>query len=136
MLGEKLGEEQGKVIGQRMLQGDDYRYVKMEVSFQAQGKLVGADATDTGTYVVFERVPGQLYGSGQGFVMTKDGASAIWNGHGVGRMTGKGMAMRFSFSTAFQAGAGKLNRLNNVLVVGEHEIDENGNARTSTWEWK
>lgn len=137
MLGEKLSDEQGKVTGQRMLPGGDYRYVKMEVSFQAAGKTLGQETTDTGTYTVFERVPGQLYGEGQGFLMTKDGHSAIWNGHGIGAMTGKGMAMKFRFSIAYQAaGEGKLSKLNQVLVIGEHEIDENGNVRTTSWEWK
>lgn len=136
MLGEKLGEEQGKVTGQRMLPGGDFRYVKMEVSFQASGKTLGAETTNTGTYTVFERIPGQLYGEGQGILMTKEGEGAIWNGHGIGKMTGKGMAMRFRFSVAYQAGAGKLSKLNEALVIGEHEIDENGNARTTSWEWK
>lgn len=136
MLGEKIGVEQGKVTGQRMLPGGDYRYVKMEISFQTAGKTLGLETTNTGTYTVFERIPGQMYGEGQGILMTKDGQGAIWNGHGIGSMTGKGMAMKFRFSLAFQAGQGKLGRLNQVLVIGEHEIDEEGNAKTTTWEWK
>ncbi|MDP3064241.1 MAG: hypothetical protein Q8O40_13685 [Chloroflexota bacterium] len=137
MLGEKIGEERGKATGTRVLPGGDYRYLRMEVSFQAAGKLLGMDSSNVGTYTVFERVPGQLYGEGQGIVMTSDGQSAIWNGHGVGRMTGKGMGMSFRFAIAFQAAQGsKLARLNGVLVIGEDEVDENGNAHTTTWEWK
>ena len=136
MLGKKVGEERGKVIGTRILTGGDFRYVKMEVSFQAAGKMLGRDITNTGTYVVYERVPGQLYGEGQGIIMTADGESAIWNGHGVGKATGKGMGVTIRFSIAVQAGAGKLAPLNSVLIIGEHEADENGDVHTQTWEWK
>ena len=136
MLGEKIGELTGKVTGTRVLPGDDFRYVKMEISFQQTGKVLGIDASDVGTYAVFERVPGQLYGEGQGITETsQDGA--IWNGHGVGKATGAGMAVSFRFSLAFQAGtSGKLSRLNNVLVIGEHEVTADGNVKTTIWEWK
>ncbi len=137
MLGEKLAEERGKVTGSRMLPGDDYRYVKMEASFQGCGKFLGVDYTSMGTYTAFERVPGQVYAEGQGIIVTSDGQSAIWNGHGIGRMTGEGMGMSFRFSVAYQAPTdGKLARLNQVLVIGEHEVDADGNFHTVEWEWK
>jgi hypothetical protein len=137
MLGEKIGESAGKATGMRMLPGDDYRYIKMEITIQETGNIYGVDGSNMGTYTAFERVPGQVYGEGQGIIATADGETAIWNGHGLGRMTGQGMAMSFRFSVAYQAGqTGKLARLNNVLVVGEHEVDENGNTKTSFWEWK
>lgn len=137
MLGDKIGEATGRVTGTRMLPGEDYRYLKMEVSFQESGKLLGVDATDMGTYTIFERVPGQLYGEGQGINMTADGQGAIWNGHGIGQMTGKGMGTSFRFSLAFQAPpTGPLARLNGCLVIGEHEVDDAGNTSTTVWEWK
>jgi hypothetical protein len=137
MLGDKLGDGIGKVIGTRMLPGDDYRYVKMEVTIQESGKVCGVDTTNIGTYVVFERVPGQIYGEGQGILQSTEGEGAIWKGHGVGKMTGKGMAMAIRFSVAYQAGpSGKLSRLNDVLVIGEHDVDEAGNTKTTFWEWK
>ena len=137
MLGDKIGESTGRITGTRVLPGDDYRYVKMEVSFQETGNVYGVAATDIGTYTVFERVPGQLYGEGRGYLGTADGEGAIWNGHGVGKMSGSGMAMSFRYSVAYQAGAtGKLARLNDVLVIGEHEVDEAGNTKTTLWEWK
>ena len=137
MLGEKIAEEHGKITGSRMLPGDDYRYLKNEVSFQASGKIFGVDYVNMGTYTVFERVPGQLYGEGQGIMMTSEGEGAIWKAHGVGHMTGKGMGMSFRFSCAFQAGpTGKLSRLNKSLIIGEHEVDENSNSHSSIWEWK
>jgi hypothetical protein len=137
MLGEKLGDFQGQSSGMRVLPGDDYRYVKMEVSFQQQGTLFGQPATDMGTYTVFERVPGQLYGEGRGITMTADGQGAIWNGHGVGHMTGEGMGMTFRFAIAYQAPvSGALSGLNAVLVIGEHTANNDGSIQTSVWEWK
>ena len=136
MLGNKIGEERGKVTGMRVLPGEDYRYLKMEISFQAQGTTYGIESTNMGTYTVFERVPGQLYGEGQGILVAKDGASAIWKAHGIGRMTGKGMGASYRYSVAFQAGKGSLEKLNGVLVIGEHEADENGNVHNVEWEWK
>jgi len=136
MLGEKIGELTGRVIGTRVLPGDDYRYMKMEVTVQQSGQVYGQEGTDIGTYTIFERVPGQIYGEGQGMLSTSS-AGAIWNGHGVGRATGEGMATSIRFSIAFQAGSdGPLARLNQVLVIGEHDVDSQGNTKTTFWEWK
>jgi hypothetical protein len=136
VLGEKIGEMTGKVTTTRVLPGDDYRYVKMEITVQESGQIYGTNATNIGTYVVFERVPGQIYGQGQGFLATSDGEGAIWNGHGVAKAAG--MAMSFAFSVAFQAGGtGTLSKLKDVLVIGEHQADpEGGNTKTVFWEWK
>jgi hypothetical protein len=137
MLGEQVGEFRGTVTGQRVLPGDDYRYVKMEVSFQEAGTLFGAEATNIGTYTAFERLPGQVYGEGQGLVATTAGDSAIWNGHGVGGMAGEGLSTRFRFSFTMQGPPeGALAPLNQVLIVGEHEVDGEGNTHTRWWEWK
>ena len=137
MLGEKISEATGKVSSIRWLPGGDYRYVKMEVNLSESGKLLGMDAVNMGTYAVFERVPGQLYGEGQGMLATSDGHTAIWNAHGVGKMTGQGMGASYRFSCAVQAPTtGPLARLNGVLLIGEHEADNDGNTKTTLWEWK
>ena len=136
MLGNKIGQFEGQVTGTRILPGDDYRYVKMEVSFQQSGQILGVDATDIGTFVVYERAGGQMYATGNGIMGSPVGESAIWNGHGVGRPTGNGMAMLFRFSIALQAGPGKLAPLNDCLVLGEYESDADGKQRVTLWEWK
>jgi hypothetical protein len=135
MLGEKIGEEQGKVTGRRILPGDDYRYIKMEVTFETQGTILGVQGMNMGTYTVFERVPGQVYGEGQGIFMTADGQDAIWNGHGVGRGSEDG-SMSFAASVAYQAGAGQLERLNSILCLVEHQTEAQGGARTVFHELK
>ena len=136
MLGEKIGELTGRVTGTRVLPGDDYRYVKMEITVQQTGQIYGVDAMDIGTYVIFERIPGQIYGEAQG-ITEGGGEGAIWKGHGIGRPTGQRMGTSFRFSIAFQAGpSGTFSRLNQILVIGEHEVDDDGNSKTGLWEWK
>jgi hypothetical protein len=137
MLGERLGEEHGKVTSRRVLEGGDYRYLKMEVGFEAALSILGMKGASMGTYTVFERVPGQLYGEGRGMVRVESGESAIWNGHGIGAPTGNGMGMKFAASVAFQAQTtGKLARLNGVLVLVEHVVEADGSARSTLYEWK
>ena len=137
MLGERLGEEHGKVTTRRVLEGSDYRYVKMEIGFETAVNILGMKGANMGTYTVFERVPGQLYGEGQGILMVESGESAIWKGHGIGTSTGNGIGMKFAASVAFQAQTnGKLARLNNVLVLVEHVAEGDGSARSTLYEWK
>jgi hypothetical protein len=136
MLGNKIGEERGKVTGRRALKSGDPRYLKMEISFEAEATLYGVPCMSIGTYEVYERVPGQIYGEGQGMVMTRDGEGAIWNGHGVGTPTPDG-GIKFAASVAYQAGpTGKLARLNSVLVLVEHTAGADGSARSTMTEWK
>ena len=135
MLGEKLGEEHGKVTSRRILEGDDYRYIKMEISFETAATIAGQEGMNIGTYTVFERVPGQLYGEGRGIFMANQGEGAIWNGHGVGHMSADGMA--FAAAVAFQAPqSGPLSRLNGVLCLVEHKTDNDGKADSMLYEWK
>ena len=138
MLGGQVGETSGRVTGTRVLPGDDYRYVKMEITVQETGTLCGAEGMNIGTYTIFERVPGQIYGQGQGIFESAGGDGAIWNGHAIGRPgSSGGMSTSIRFSIAFQAGqTGPLSRLNSVLVIGEHEVDVEGFTKTTFWEWK
>ncbi|MBI4336391.1 MAG: hypothetical protein HY683_00980 [Chloroflexi bacterium] len=136
MLGDKIAEETGKITGVRVLPGEGGRYVKIEISFQAAGKLLGVNASDTGTYVAYERLPGVLYGEGQGIIATESGEGIIWHGFGVGRMVGPGMAAQWRACVTYQTSSQKLARLNTVLGVLEHQTDEQGNVTTKAWEWK
>ena len=136
MLGEKIGEEHGKVTGRRVLPGDAVRsFVKMEISFETEATVYGIACTNIGTYEVYERGPGQMYGEGQGILMTADGEGAIWNGHGVGRPDESG-AIAFAAAIAIQTDSSKLAALNGVMVVVEHKTDMAGSASSELWEWK
>ncbi len=134
MLGEKIGEEHGKVTTRRVLPGDDFRYVKMEISFETECTVYGQTGQNIGTYVVWERVSGQIYAEGQGIFMTGNGVGAIWNGHGVGH--GSESGLDFAASVAFQAPDGVLGRLNGCLVLVEHHATNDGQAHSTLHEWK
>ena len=43
--------------------------------------------------------------------------------------------MKVSASIAFQAGPGKLARLNEMLIVVEHEAADDGSITSKLWEW-
>jgi hypothetical protein len=136
MLGDRIGEERGRVTGRRALESGDPRYLKLEISFETEATLYGLPCMNIGTYEVYERIPGQLYGEGRGMLRTRDGDGAIWNGHGVGRPTPDG-GVTFAASVAFQAGAtGKLARLNGVLALVEHVAGGDGSAKSTLTEWK
>ena len=98
-----------------MLPGSDSRYVRVEISFETSATLLGKEGQNIGTYEVFERIPGQLYGEGRGIILFGDGSSAIWNGHGVGRGTEDG-GIAFAVAVSFQTDAADLARLNEVLA--------------------
>jgi hypothetical protein len=111
-------------------------YVKVEISFEAQGTLLGVQYMNIGTYEILARGPGQMYGEGQGIIQGMGGEDAIWNGHGVGQDAGNGV-INFAASIAFQTTTPALTRLNNVLVVVEHSINMMDNTAHSTlYEWK
>lgn len=135
MLGELVLEERGKTIGLRVLPseaGDP----KVEVSFQASGKVLGVEHTTMGTYWSAVRPDGSLFGEGQGLVTTQDGDRATWKGNGVGRFTGRGSAVSWRGAIYYQTSSQRLQRLNGVAAVFEYDVDENGNTTGKVWEWK
>jgi hypothetical protein len=134
MLGEKIGESTGKVTSQRVLPNPGGG-PKMETSFQASGKLLGVDETETGTYWAVVRSDGTLFGEGQGVIMGKEGDMATWVGQGVGTI-GKGGAVSYRGAIYYQSASPKWSRLNSVASVFEFEVDAQGNSRSQLWEWK
>src|SRR5207244_1522122 len=89
MLGEQLGEERGKITARRVLPSDGGG-PKVEVSFEASGKIIGSDVTDLGTYWSVVQSNGALYGEGQGVIMTPQGEVIQWIGAGRGHFTAQG----------------------------------------------
>jgi hypothetical protein len=86
MLGEKIGEVSGKLTMQRVLPnlgGDP----KMETSF-----VLGANVKDTDTHSIIFRPDGTQYGERQGIMVTEEGKTATWTGHGLGTLNKDGTA--------------------------------------------
>jgi hypothetical protein len=135
MLGEQVGEETGQITAMRVLPSDGTA-VKVEVSFQATGRLLDADVTDTGTYVSVVRPDGTLFGEGQGVLMTSDGETVTWRGQGVGRFLGRGSAVAWRGAVYYQTTSSVLARLNGTAAVFEYDTDESGKTEAKLFEWK
>jgi hypothetical protein len=140
MLGELIEEESGKITGRRVV---DVEGPKIESSFTMNGKWVGQDVTDIGTYCGIMRegteTQGVVYGEAQGVATTKDGQGmATYTVQGIGRFTSPGK-IRFHGSVFYRTtptSGGKLSSLNNIVGVFEYEEDEQGNCSVKVWEWK
>ena len=134
MLGEKIGEETGRITARRVLPSEGHG-PKAEVSFEASGQLLGVETTTMATYVSIIRPDGTIYGEGQGLVMGKDGEAATWVGQGVGRFTGGG-AVSYRGAVYYQTASEKWVHLNTMAAIYEYEVDAEGNTQAASWEWK
>ncbi|MGH8676259.1 MAG: hypothetical protein ACREVG_18370 [Burkholderiales bacterium] len=134
MLGERIGEESGKVTGRRVLPGEGGG-PRMETSFQTTGMLLGVAEQGNGTYWSALRPDGTLYGEGQGIVMGAGGEVATWVGQGVGTIKKDG-AVSYRGAVYYQTTASKWTRLNGIAGVFEYEVDAQGNTRSQLFEWK
>ena len=133
MLGDKLGEETGKVTVGRVLpcQGAG---PTVETSFQAEGSILGVGHRTTGTYTSTMRLDGSLIGSGQGIVMNVEGGAASWVGQGVGTI-GKDGSVKYRGAIFYQTAFPKWARLNGVAAMFEYDVDSQGNTKAQMWEW-
>jgi hypothetical protein len=134
MLGDKIGEGSGKVTSRRVLPNPGGG-PKMETSFEATGKLLNVEESETGTYWSVVRPDGTLFGEGQGIIMGKGGEVATWVGQGVGTIKKDG-AVSYRGAVYYQTSAPAWSRLNSVAAIFEYEIDAQGNSRAQLWEWK
>ena len=132
MLGELIYQGSGKRIVRRVLSTEP---VKVEVTFEAGGKLLGVEAMEIGTYTSVIRADGTIYGEGTGVLMTTSGDSITWKGAGVGTFKERG-AVSYRGAVYYHTASPKLSRLNTVAGVFEFEADEHGNTQTKVWEWK
>jgi hypothetical protein len=135
MLGELLGESTGKITGTRVLPSEGQQ-IKVEVSFQGSGTLLGEAITDIGTYWQTIRPEGVLYGEGHVLMMTRDGTIADWTGFGVGQPTGPSPAAHYAVCGSFQPTSGKLARLASVANAIEYDVEQDGSYHWKLWEWK
>ena len=134
-LGKKLGESSGKITGLRVLPPDG-QSVKVAISFQGSGTVLGGPMTESSTYWQTVRPGGALYGEGRVLVTTSEGDMALWSGFGVGTPTGPAPAAKFGVCGSFVVATGKLASLASVAVVTEFEVFEDGTYKYENWEWK
>jgi hypothetical protein len=88
MLGELIGENEGKVSSQRVI---DVKGPTMETSVTANGRLRSVQVTETLTYVANTSSKGVLHGVGNGIITTQDGDLATYTGEGIGRYDASGV---------------------------------------------
>ena len=130
MQGDLIHESSGQIIGTRVLPPEGGE-VRIEVTAQGQGKLLGKNVTTTGTYWQTVRPDGGYYGEGNVVFMTDDGEVATWSGGGVGRPTGAPPAASFATFGAGTSASASLSRLNGIATAGEYDVDASGH-----WTWK
>jgi hypothetical protein len=135
MLGELLGESAGTITGTRVLPSEGQQ-VKVEVSGQGSGQLLGEAMTDMFTYWQTVRPGGVFYGEGHVLLMTPSGEIAAWSGFGVGQPTGPSPAAHYAVCGSFQPTSGKLARLASVATATEYDVEQDGSYRWKMWEWK
>ena len=133
MLGDQISETAGKRTGRRALPSEGS--LKVEVSFEETGKLLGMDIVGFGTYTAGPRADGSLYGEGQGAITTKEGDMATWKGAAVGRFVGGG-AVSYRGAIYYQTASPKLAKLNTLAAVFEFDSAADGSTHTKMWEWK
>ena len=136
-LGDQIGEASGRITGTRVIApSGTQRQVRIEVSFQGSGTVLGQDVTNIATYSQTLRPGGILYGEGDALYITGDGQSAHWKGFGVGRPTGAFPAGHFAVCGSVETESQALGRLNEIATVLEYDVDQEGNIRYTMWEWQ
>jgi hypothetical protein len=134
MLGEQIGSERGQVLVRRVLPGDGPP--KVEVSFEAQGDLVGISVTDMGTYVSTIQPDGSIYGEGSGITRSTDNSEiATWRGSGVGRFSQDG-GVNYRGAIYYQSQSPGFSRLNGIAAMFEYSVDASGKTESTLTEWK
>jgi hypothetical protein len=134
MLGEHIGEERGQVLVRRVVTTEGAP--KVEVSFEAQGEILGLSTTDMGTYVTTVRPDGGLYGEGSGILRSSDGSEiATWTGAGAGHFTEAGGAS-YRGALYFQSQTPRLSGLNGIAALFEYSVDGSGKTESTLTEWK
>jgi len=132
MLGELLGETRGKRIVRRILSSTP---LKVEVTFEDSGKMLGVEVTGMGTYTSDLRPDGTIIGGGQGVYMGAGGEALAWEGNGLGKLSPNG-AVSYRGILYYRTTSPKLEKLNTVAGVFEYEVDPSGATHAKVWEWK
>ena len=134
MLGERIGEVRGQMIGTRILP-DEGNGPRMEMTDRGVGTLYGEHINTTVTYTGTMRPNGTIAGSGTGTVMTDTGEMASFRGAGVGRFVRPGVTA-WRGSLFFETESDKLSSANGIAVLFEYEVDESGKSEGRYFEWK
>jgi hypothetical protein len=132
MLGAELGQENGRIIGQRVI---DAEGPKIESTFSAEGIYRTIEVTNLETYWTIPRSGGALYGQGQGLLTTRDGQIATWTAQGLGCFTALRTIWFHGSIFNHTDSTGTFGLFNNLMAVFEYDVNEVGNTSARSWEW-
>ncbi len=133
MLGDKIGHFSGHMTGMRILETSPAP--KAEVSFQAEGHLLGVDTQEMATYTSEMRPDGTMLGDGKGVSMGAGGEVATWRGGGIGVATGKGMEAKWRGAIYYSTATESWAMLNSTAVVYEFDVAEDGSVSGTLFAW-
>lgn len=134
MIGDMVGEMNGKVTGQRVV----HHYggpLKLERTIEMKGKVLGSEVSFIATTWAVERPQGGMFVKGNGVFMAKNGEKAEARGSAVAMPTSAG-GWSLRGARYIQTAAESLKRLNNVALVFEIEVSPDGTVHDRMWEWK
>lgn len=135
MLGETVLDSSGRITNVKVLENAGERS-KLEVTLQGHGKLLGTGMTEMASYWQEMRTPGIFYGEGGPVWVTDDGEMLSWTGFGTGKPTGPGFAASYAVCGTVTTSSQRFARLAGVALVGEYDVDDQGNYHWTLWEWK
>ncbi len=134
-LGDLVYEETGKVTGTRVL-SSDASGTKLELDLQTSGKIRGVAHNCLWTYTQLTRSDGSIYGEGKGFMTTQDGDVLHLAGSGSGQAPAPGGSTKFRVMIHVYTTSEKYADLNTIGLVGNYDVDADGNTVFSCFEWK
>jgi hypothetical protein len=106
MLGEKLGEASGALVGSRVLSVEEGTF-KLELSMRGSGTVLGVTFADMITYTLVARPDGTYRGDGESVWLTEDGEASTWKGFGIGKPTGAGFSSSLAVAGTAADGVGQ-----------------------------
>jgi hypothetical protein len=140
VLGEKLFEESGNIVGFRVTKVHPIEGVTMEMSFTSEirgiGRFPNSNNLGSGTMTQFPH--GIVDGSWQGSFTTTEGSSDefIWWAHEKGKVIEGGRIKGIVMVTGFSHSQ-KLSWMNNMIFVLESETDSQSQKfKNTAYEWK
>jgi len=136
VVGEKMWEEKGKIIG-ISVKSIDTEGAHMEETFTSEVKGLGRapSGRNIGTMNVTQRTGGTFNGTGQGYFTSLEGDSVVWKLYFYGKPeAGKNKTL---FLVQFFTASQKLAWMNGVIAIGESITDPKTMEVSGTgYEWK
>jgi hypothetical protein len=138
VLGEKLFEESGKMVGFKVTRVHTVEGTTMEASSTSEIKGFGKfpSGRNVGSGILTQYPHGVVDGSYQGTVMrAEEGEQFIWWAHEKSKLEEDGKIKGMIILSGFK-NSQKLSGMNGLLVVGETEFDPAAQQfRVTGYEW-